>query len=674
MRLSHFYNINNAPYEELKKIPILKRKRGNHGGKKDKYMDAICAFDIETTYLPDIEQSIMYVWQAQINDYTIVGRTWDDFKTFCARICEGLSHRERWVFYVHNLSYEFQFLRGIHNFQEDNVFIINNRKILKCIMDNIEFRCSYLLSNMSLDAFLKYMNVPNKKLKYDYKKMRYPWTGLTKKELAYCINDVKGLVQAINEKLKRDNDTLYTIPLTSTGYVRRIVKKEMRSVNWQKLKDIQPDVEIYQMLREAFRGGNTHGNRYYTGEILENVSSYDIASSYPAQQTYNLYPMGSWVKYEGDISFSLMLEMATKHKKCMLMRVRFYDIKLKNKLWGCPYIPRDKSRNKYKCAYDNGRVLAGKMLEITITEIDLKIILDEYEFSEIEILDCYIARSGFLPRAWIDVNMQLFRDKCELKGKDDYLYMKQKNMLNSIYGMTVQDPGKAEIKFVNGDYELSEMSLDDLLAKNQRTPYKSYAWGVWTTAHARYAFEQGLKAVGVYDFVYGDTDSIKYLGNHDTDFARYNENIIKQAKNENRIINYNNRDYIMGIYENEGTYDKFVHFGAKKYAFEKSGKLGITIAGVGKQKGVKELNKRGGIKALKEGFVFREAGGTQSVYNDYPEIKEYSAEGRTIEITSNVAIKESTYTLGITDEYKRLITEPDLWYDIFILNQDIYFK
>ena len=67
---------------------------------------------------------------------------------------------------------------------------------------------------------------------------------------------------------------------------------------------------------------------------------------------------------------------------------------------------------------------------------------------------------------------------------------------------------------------------------------------------------------------------------------------------------------------------------------------------------------------IKEGFVFYEAGGTESIYNDNPEIKELKIGSNTIPITSNVLIKQSTYTLGTTGEYKKILNNPTIWLDL----------
>ena len=77
-----------------------------------------------------------------------------------------------------------------------------------------------------------------------------------------------------------------------------------------------------------------------------------------------------------------------------------------------------------------------------------------------------------------------------------------------------------------------------------------------------------------------------------------------------------------------------------------------------------ELARKGGIKAFKEGFTFIDAGGTESVYNDIREPYIIQRDGYELEITSNVLIRPSTYTLGITGEYKRILSNPAIWLDL----------
>ena len=110
----------------------------------------------------------------------------------------------------------------------------------------------------------------------------------------------------------------------------------------------------------------------------------------------------------------------------------------------------------------------------------------------------------------------------------------------------------------------------------------------------------------------------------------------------------------MGVYENDGQYNEFVTLGAKKYAYtDTKNKLHVTIAGVNKKRGGEELQK---IENFKSGFVFVDAGGTESVYNDET-FGTIVRDGHSIEITANVVIRDSTYTLGTTAEYAQLISD-----------------
>ena len=653
---------------------IQKQKRGKGNPKtrvKVQYKDAICAFDIETSRLPDIEQSIMYVWMFHLHHhFTIVGRTWEEFDTFLKQITSELEDETICIF-VHNLSYEFQFLRAVYNFTNDEVFAVDNRKVLKCSMygNKIEFRCSYLHSNMSLDEYTKKMNVEHKKLdgdKFDYKKIRYPWTKLTQYEMKYCCNDVIGLCEAVEIEMKADNDNLYTFPLTSTGYVRRDAKKAMREISPQYVKQQLPDITVYELCREAFRGGNTHANRFYSGRILENVKSADRSSSYPEVLCNCEFPVSQFY-YAGHMEFEELVYMINVRKKAVLMRVAITNLRLSNEFWGAPYLSRDKCRRIETGVYDNGRILSADYLETTLTDIDLRIILEEYSFDDLCAYDVAYARYGKLPDCFTRIVKAYYKAKTSLKNVDgqEIFYMKSKNKLNSLYGMCAQDPVKQSTIFCDGDWKQGETPVADLLEKSNEKAWLPYQWGVWCTAHARYALECGIRLAGD-NFVYADTDSVKYIG--EIDFTGYNSERIAASKESGAYAtDPSGETHYMGVYEADGFYAEFKTLGAKKYAYtyKKGGATFVTIAGVTKRKGGVELDKYGGLKAFSPGFVFVEAGGTESIYNDHPEIGEIEREGHSIYITPNVVIKDSTYTLGITAEYESLLKNSKLPLDFW---------
>lgn len=664
------------PEHYFKNCPMVKNRRGNPAGKKRHYVGITTAFDIETTLIDDIQQSIMYIWQWQFgNDYTVIGRTWDEFLDLQQRIKAVLPSGSWLVVYVHNLSYEFQFLKGIYQFVPDDIFAVASRKLIKCDMWGcFEFRCSYKLTNMSLKQFTTRMKVEHTKLsgeEFDYSVKRYPWTPIEGEELEYCINDVLGLVEAIQALMERDGDTLQTIPLTSTGYVRRNAKRAMREgIHHNFVYSILPDYETYKALREAFRGGNTHANRYYAGDIVENVHSADRSSSYPAVMCNCEFPMTEFVPIlPKDLNKDYIARCITIRHKALLLRIGIKDLKLRDPFWGCPYLSKDKCRNIHKAVdtEDNGRILEAEYLETTVTDIDLKIIMEEYT-GQIIFLQGWYASYKKLPEPLINEVVKYYKDKTELKGVkgQEIFYDKAKALLNSLYGMMAQDPVKHSLIFRQfGDWDEDDTPDEELLGKSNKRAFLAYQWGVWVTAHSRDALERGIRLVheteGA-DFVYCDTDSVKYTGS--VDWSRYNSDRVMECRESGSVAtDPKGVTHYMGVFETEDNpetgyaYRYFKTLGAKKYAYvEKEGDgVHCTIAGVNKKKGGSELDKHGGLSAFDEGFIFREAGGTQAVYNDSPPLSEVEIDGHTVKITANVAILPSEYTLGITGEYERII-------------------
>lgn len=600
---------------------------------------------------------------------------------------------------------EFQFLKGIYHFFPEDVFAVGSRKVVKADMWGcFEFRCSYKLTNMSLKQFTSKMKVEHQKLsgeEFDYSVKRYPWTPLSDEELEYCINDVLGLVEAVNALMERDGDTLQTIPMTSTGYVRRNAKRAMKdgSVQHNFVYSILPDIETYKALREAFRGGNTHANRYYAGDIVENVHSADRSSSYPAVMCNCEFPMSQFIPImEKDLNPDYIARCITIRHKALLLRIGIKNLRLRDPFWGCPYLSKDKCRNIRKAVdtEDNGRILEAEYLETTITDVDLKIIMEEYQ-GEIIFLQGWYASYKKLPLPLIMEVIKYYKDKTELKGVagQEIYYDKAKALLNSLYGMMAQDPVKFKQIFKQcGDFDTDESILkelaekegwdeeklkrairekeEEILGKSNQKAFLAYQWGVWVTAWARDALERGIRLVqeteGA-DFIYCDTDSVKYTGS--VDWSGYNADRIAECRESGSMgTDPSGQTHYMGVFETEDlkdtgfAYRYFKTLGAKKYAYvEREGEgVHCTIAGVNKKKGGAELDKHGGLSAFTEdyedtgkGFVFRDAGGTQAVYNDAPQMDHVDIDGHRLPITANVAILPSEYTLGITGEYERII-------------------
>lgn len=651
-----YYNADDFPYRNLI------AGKSYTGRKKVEYFDTFMTFDIESTSTIYQDEYIgyMYIWQACIGSsdgswrYVVHGRTWFEWLEFKNRIEHmfGADDEHRIVCYVHNLSYEYQFLRTIQPFS--STFATDKRKVLKATSDGIEFRCSYKLTNMSLDKFCKYTGAKHTKATeyFDYAKLRTPTTPLTELELWYTFCDVVGAHEGICKLL--EEDTLASIPLTSTGYVRRDCRNAMKKnpKNWQWFKKCAMTPLVYELIVEAIRGGDTHANRYYAGQILEDVDNYDFSSSYPFCMCCKYYPVTrftkvSHVKTESDLKLYLS-------KKCCLFRIYFKNLRIKHGVTN-PYISFSKcySYNAKKTTIYNGRVLSSSVIGMTLTELDYDTIQAEYDWDECGISDLHIADRGLLPKEIREEIILYYEHKTSLKGVDEYLYAKDKNKLNGIFGMAFTNPIHSNY-FINAEGEWVEEKPDIAKAlkdyANNRNNFLPYAVGIWTTAHARHNLRDLIHIAGEGN-AYNDTDSEKVWGiDISEEVSLYNRKVQELAEKYGAYADDRKgvRHY-MGVAEKERSYEYFRTWGAKKYAYIQDGELHLTLAGVDKKKGAAQLKD---LSDFKLGKIFLPDCGRRTVrYNDWQTARYITVDGCTFLTGAGVHMENGTYELGVTDEF-----------------------
>lgn len=671
------FSVSDFPYYQ---IPEYTR-HAKH--KKIKYMTIFATFDIETSTIhPDpnvAPEGFMYHWQMTIGGVVIAGRRWEEWLELMKKVSDwlDLNDEKRMVVYVHNLSYEFQFIR---NFLKDDlggfdIFATARRvPIYVSCGAGFEFRCSYKLTNMRLEKAVKNeqgIQHPKAAGDLDYKIVRTADTPLSPAELGYCISDVICLHELIENRLKNEGDTLDSIPLTSTGYVRRECRRNCRKDRRYREKVFlkqQMTPEVYTMLKEAGRGGNTHANRYMSDRLWYNVDSFDAVSMYPGMMMLRPFPASKF-SYYGDVESMAEFRKLLKEKAC-LFRIILRDVKVKASVT-MPYIPSAKVLyHGSGSRYDNGRVLQTEWLCMTVTDIDFKIIENQYEYSELSISDMYIATYAPLPDPIRETVLEYFRTKCELKDQIEkasdpyeienltYLYKKVKNRLNGIFGMAYTDPVRQEITIdASGAWQVTAGNVEEKLEQfyKSRNSFLVYAWGVWVTAWARLHLQTLLDITGG-DTIYCDTDSSK---------AIITPKILQRIRKENKKIelecektgaycDVDGKRYYLGTFEHETEKEKYQSFktlGAKKYAYTDSKGFHITIAGVNKKKGSHEMED---INNFRPGFIFKDAGGKTLYYNDSE--KHYlTVDGCRMLTASNIGMIDSTYELGITDEYAELL-------------------
>lgn len=223
--------------------------RYNLVGNRKVFDDTIYSFDIETTsyiiykgktYQADYYQKLskkeqeqcefgsnMYIWQLSINDEVYYGRYWYELIEFIEKLDKQIPERK--IIFVHNLAFEFQYLKSYFKIKE--VTARKSHKVMKCKLKdyNIEFRCSYMMSNCALKRLPELYNLPVEKMvgDLDYTKLRTSETKLTDEELHYCENDCLVVYHYIRYELE-SYENLDKIPMTSTGHVRNELKDLVR--------------------------------------------------------------------------------------------------------------------------------------------------------------------------------------------------------------------------------------------------------------------------------------------------------------------------------------------------------------------------------------------------------------------------------------------------------------
>lgn len=378
------------------------------------------------------------------------------------------------------------------------------------------------------------------------------------------------------------------------------------------------------------------------------------------------FPITPFVKIEKLETQEYIERLIYIRQRAILMEVKLDNVRLLNEMWGDLYLSKDKCYNIINGRFYNGRILSADSLTCCITEVDYMIIKETYSF-DFTLIQWYKATKGKLPQCIIDFIIEQYRLKTELKGLtgdlNETLYMKSKNRLNGIYGLFATAPIREEIVYNKEDRDFHYKETDDieeLFETAKRGYWLPYQFGIYTCALARLELFKGIKNVSqkkgkhFTDFVYCDTDSVKYIGS--VDWSKYNAEKIRLSKESGAYAtDAKGKTHYMGVFESEGTYERFKSCGAKKYAYEHNGKLSVTIAGVEKKRGAAELKAAGGLEALEDGFVFREAGGLCAKYNDIPEVSEITIDGYRVPITANLYLCNSEYTLGDMEIYKRIL-------------------
>lgn len=609
-------------YDYLSNIMYIKRAGRNEN---DTYNDCIIMFDTETSKKDPavVGQNHVVAFTVSIrafnkNIVTLWGKRPDDLVKCLIQIHEAMAGQHT-IFYCHNYSYDYVFIRKFLLKELGTPEKVLNVKphypILMIFKNGMIIKDSLILSQKSLERWANDLDVEHKKAvgSWDYDKIRNQNTRLSASERHYIENDTLAGVECIQKTMNSLGKRIYSIPYTATGIVREGFLKAGKQYNaHEAFKRITPSYDVYQILEKVFHGGFTHANRYMTDMTIEgDIQAFDFASSYPFVMLSEKFPMDCFEKWH-DCSVTDILNSSENY--AFIFKLILYKFEVRKKNEPMPMLQFYKMENPINCIIDNGRVLQGDYTEIYLTEMDLKIFMQQYKAEKHACVDVYYSRKEYLPRWFTDYVFELFRQKSLLKNGDPTEYSLAKGRLNSCFGCCVQKAIQENIveDYETGFYDIKnldpktgqELPPEKLYEKyvNNHNKVLPYQWGCYITSFSFYNLFQLGACADIW--IYSDTDSCYGMGWNLDKVEAYNKRCReKLAANGYGPIICNGKEYCLGVATLDGEYTEFRTVGAKRYCgrSKEDGKLHSTVAGVPKR-GAACLQDD--INNFTKGFIF----------------------------------------------------------------------
>ena len=626
-----------------------------------------CFYDSETSNDTEIEFGIehvfdtwVYLWAFGIGRRVYYGRSILEFHELLKEAIRAynLCNERIMCIYVHNLPYDASYM-WFMLFEIDPelkclALSPNKPFVIQCHNAGLEFRCSYRLANRSLEKWGKDLGIKQKKRvgMIDYKERHTPDEPLPKEQYVYMNYDIVSLRECFYKECELTGYNYTNIPLTSTGYVRRIFKKAYNK-NFKKyynaFQRTKPNKEQYLRLLRASAGGMSEVGRHVIGRIITAVISHnDFDSMYPTQQICEKYPTQPITIYDAENNINKRRPVLKSKIKWyldndywLIMDVIIKDLHIKDGITA-PFMMISKVIPESKATdilHVNGKIvkISGGCVRTCFTSDDYKIFIEQYDF-KMQVIACDAYKLEPLPDYIIDTVKHFYKRKNELKAKhkatgseeDRINLLLSKNRLNGIFGCMYTRLTRDDIQpQPDGTWNIDHKDIDAGLNEYYkiRGNCLAYQWGVRTTSAARLELWQAIKTIGQKSFLYCDTDSCFYIKTPENQKAlkEWNEQLQNRSKENGFFIEYDGKTKYFNYFDDENeniTEFKALHSKCYGYVTD-DGKMQITVAGVPRiTDGVSREDELKELSNLRDGFIFSKNGGTRAVYHVH-ELRDY---------------------------------------------------
>lgn len=460
--------------------------------------------DFETT--TKLEDCRVWAWavcEIGNEDNVIIGTEIESFFLWCM-------NQKNETIYFHNLKFDGEFL--IHHLLDSGFKHVKDRKetesncFTTLISDSGQFYSieayyykkkrhvkkttfydSYKLIPFGVKQIAKDFHLPISKLELDYQKERPLGYQLTKEEEDYIRNDVKIVAMALHSLFKQGFTKITTAANALADYKSKVGKK---FEYWFPKLTTDLDEEI----RKSYRGAWTYCNPKIKDKDIGEGIVLDVNSLYSSRMVEEVLPYGEPVQFEGRYKKTEEYPLYIQKISCCFT--------LKN-----GYLPTIQIKNNHRFIETEYLTSSdGELVDLTLTNVDLKLFFEHYNVTEIKYEGGYMFRGQ---RGMFDDYVNYWTEqKIKAKKENNYaLYIISKLMLNSLYGKFALNPRvMSKYPYLSKEgkvkYELSDIEYRDSI-------YIPVA--AFITAYARNLTIRSAQAV--YDrFLYADTDSLHLSG------------------------------------------------------------------------------------------------------------------------------------------------------------------
>jgi len=384
-----------------------------------------------------------------------------------------------------------------------------------------ELETEYLKNDLSIVARVLWMGYENKRFKrtisadalLDYKETMYPYGKYEKALKRYSESNIR--------KAERKGKEL-TVEESEKGFFTYKQKMENEFRNFERNYPILP-VDTNAYIKRAYLGGMTYANPIYKGELIKEVSSYDVNSMYPGIMLNEILPYGEPVEMIEGVDFEEDEINVDSNFPLSIFRVKFsFELKYNHipfiQIKNSPYF----NSNVHLTSSDN------LVVDMHVTNIDWERIIKHYHIDDVEIVNGIKFKADNKHfKEYIDKHGERkIRGKVEKKVG---VTQDAKNMLNCLYGKMGSND-KLSGKVVDNSGEFTKYidrtnDNEEIIEKEIEAQYMSVA--VFTTAYGR---SKVIKAgQDNFDrFLYMDTDSVHLIGfeqpdldMHDTELGKW---------------------------------------------------------------------------------------------------------------------------------------------------------